>query len=84
MSKVFEERIATYDRIKQAYNVRSKVVHGDKLSKGAPQTVKLISRELDQLVRSVLLNIINSSELTDRFNNRSSDLERYFLEQSFS
>ena len=77
-----EGRCALYNRIKKAYGIRSKVVHGDEI-KMAAKMVQAISVEVDEISRRIILKLGSSEELFNQFHASKDELDKYFLKESF-
>ena len=69
-----------FDIVRNAYKIRSKVVHGDAVAAKDVEKARGTSIEVDQLVREVGLKILLDSELKARFNGKKENLEEYFTE----
>lgn len=83
----FDERIAIYKMVKDAYSVRSSTVHGDKLRKAfrAKDKLQEISVDIDDILRQLIVKIICHKEHSQRFHNASHEtLNEWFLELSLS
>jgi len=81
LEKDLTNRISVFQKIKKAYAVRSKVIHGSKGSlKAAPQ-IKEASVSCDNIVRRIFLQIIEGPSLQKYFWGAASDkdLEDYFI-----
>ena len=76
------KRCELYSRIKKAYSIRSKVVHGDEVKADA-KTIQTIATDVDDISRQILRKIAVSKELFDKFHTGKSDLDDYFLKESF-
>lgn len=72
-----EERMALYSRVKKAYGIRSKVVHGLAFSK-KDQSLEELSIHMDNMIRSLL------TEYGSFFNSNDVDLDKKFLELLFT
>ena len=72
-------RRTIYGIIRNAYKIRSKVVHGDPVAAKDIEKARNTSNEVDQIVRQIGLKILRDSELKARFNGKKEDLEQYFL-----
>lgn len=76
------DRNQIYREIKKAYGIRSKIVHGAKISdkeiKGIPQ----LSRKLDSYLRIVFLKI-SDDEYWPIFKSDNQEIDNYFLNQIF-
>lgn len=83
MGGTIDAKVATYDLMKKAYGVRSKVVHGEGLANEASERIASISQSVDGLVRSVLVKILSSDEIASTFELNKEDLDRHYLRLSF-
>ena len=78
------DRISLYKTIKKAYGVRSKVVHGDFVSKSQIKDLVTISRVCDDSARKVLRRILNNEELSQMFDKgNNQELDTFMLENIF-
>lgn len=75
-------RCDLYARIKKAYGIRSKVVHGDEVKFDA-KTIQGIAVDVDGIARRIFHKIGSSEEIFDQFRASKSELDDYFLKQSF-
>ncbi|HKQ97643.1 MAG TPA: hypothetical protein VJV75_07205 [Candidatus Polarisedimenticolia bacterium] len=73
------ERRSIYDDLKLAYSIRSKTVHGDRLSDRQANEASRLSTRCDSLLRTTLLKIVGSERLTGNFIGNSDALEDYML-----
>jgi hypothetical protein len=71
------ERINIFRKIKAAYNVRSKVVHGDKISKKLAEQATDLVRTCDELLRNSLTKILTTPGLPKIFSGVPGELEEY-------
>ena len=71
------ERINIFKKIKVAYSVRSKVVHGDKLSKKVGDQASDLVRTCDDLLRKSLIKILTTNGLRQIFSRPSHELEEF-------
>jgi hypothetical protein len=78
-----DDRIDIFRKVKRAYTIRSKVVHGDVVGKESAAQVRETSSDVDQTIRRALLKILTSVELTRVFQSDRQELEQYFLTESF-
>lgn len=74
-----EKRFDVYQDIKSAYNVRSKVVHGDILSNDQINNLSAISEKCDDYLRTILRKILASEDLKKLFEQKNDELEDYFV-----
>ena len=77
-----DKRVGIYGRIKEAYGIRSKVLHGDEVKKDA-KTVQSISVDIDEIARRIFYKIGSSEPLFTQFHASKKDLDDYFLKESF-
>ena len=78
LGKTPAERSDIFKHVKAAYNIRSKAVHGDKISKKLADQALSISVECDQLLRNALFKILTTPSLSKVFSGFSQSLEEYF------
>jgi hypothetical protein len=74
-----EKKFDVYQEIKSAYNVRSKVVHGDNLSNNQVDSLSLISENCDKYLRTILRKVLDSDDLKRVFEFKNDALEDYFV-----
>lgn len=77
-------KLATYYLVKNAYSIRSSVVHGDIISKKRLSELKKTSVDIDEILRNALYKIISNKELSEIFNGSTEKLNDYFLKKIFS
>src|SRR5438309_6003726 len=53
------ERFAVYKRLRRAYGIRSKVVHGSVMSEGIQKELPEVATDIDELLRQLILTIIS-------------------------
>jgi hypothetical protein len=73
-----DEKMKTYREIKVAYNIRSKVVHGDNLTNNQIENLVAISQGCDHYLRLILSSIVGSEKLKEIFEQKNDSLEDYF------
>jgi Apea-like HEPN len=71
-------RPAVFATVKNAYGVRSKLVHGDTLKAGQITELPDLSVRIDQYLRVILSAIFNSDDLKKVFDSKPEDIEEYF------
>ncbi|TSA41594.1 MAG: hypothetical protein D4R57_00385 [Verrucomicrobiales bacterium] len=76
------QRCDIYSRIKKAYGIRSKVVHGDEIKQDA-KTIQAVAVDVDEIARRIFHKIGSSEALFDQFHASKSALDDYFLKESF-
>lgn len=78
------ERIGTYKSIKNAYAVRSSVVHGSNISDKSLNDLAALSKHCDGLARNIYLKIFSSEELLGLFDGKDEKaLNEYMLNMIF-
>ena len=83
LEKAPDKRMELYRQIKQAYNLRSKIIHGAKVKTEFADLTRLCSM-LDDLVRRVLNRVVVEVELQNLFEMQEQDVfEKRFLEMLF-
>lgn len=78
-----DERLALFRCIKKAYNVRSKIVHGDILPQVTIDALVGISGNCDEAARQVTKKIIVNKELEKVFDATNDVLDSYMLNLIF-
>lgn len=73
------ERLEIYKKLKNAYSIRSLIIHGDKLSSKRVSELENISKECDVILRKSLLKILQSDELLNIFKSKAENINEYFL-----
>ncbi|OJE45030.1 hypothetical protein BAQ49_07695 [Bacillus proteolyticus] len=63
-----EEKLVIHDKLKDAYNIRSKYVHGDKFPEKVAKRLEEVSEDIDGVLRSLLIKIINNYEEIKDYN----------------
>jgi hypothetical protein len=76
------KRCEIYARIKKAYGIRSKVVHGDEIKTDSKE-IQAVSVDVDNIARKIFHKIGSSEELFDQFHASKKELDDYFLKESF-
>jgi Apea-like HEPN len=69
-----------FTTIKNAYNVRSKLVHGDTLKQSQIDGLPELSSQCDLFLREILWDISSKRELQEVFDSHNETVERYFTE----
>ncbi len=78
------ERLAHYKRSKRAYAVRSKIVHGDKISNGQLKDILDIADHCDEMARELLSLSLDNKEFNDALkSNSNDDLDNLMLNKIF-
>jgi len=74
-------RIGVFHAIKRAYAIRSRVVHGSKGSSKLSEQLKEVSVSCDNILRRILVRILEESSLLRYFQQATSDreVEEYFI-----
>ena len=79
LGKNVGERTKIFKQVKAAYNIRSKVVHGDKITKKIAEQIHELLRSCDELLRGSLMKILTTPNLPGVFLRSPNDLEDYFI-----
>jgi hypothetical protein len=79
LGRQLDERKRIYATMKSAYNIRSKTVHGDKLSSRDVERVSELSTTCDKFLRQTLVKIWSSQKLVEVFSGKKEALDEYFL-----
>lgn len=84
LANKFDERIMIYNNLREAYDIRSKFIHGDDLNKKNDNTSSLKEKSclLDNYARITLNKILEGDYVV--FNKNSKDLTRFFNELIFN
>jgi hypothetical protein len=69
--------------MKTAYNIRSKTVHGDRLSSKDVERATGLSTTCDNLLRQTLVKIWSSPKLMELFSGKKEALEEYLISLTF-
>lgn len=77
MGASVEERLALYQKVKTAYSIRSKVLHGDIISEKAKQELTKVSVDLDSILRQIARQIMEVRNLAVVFD-EDSKLDGFF------
>ncbi|MHB9072321.1 MAG: hypothetical protein ACYC6G_02225 [Desulfobaccales bacterium] len=75
----FDERRDIFNKIKEAYGIRSRIIHGDLLSPSKIDRLYAISETCDNFLRRILYKIISDDELSNIFSAPPAQLDDYFL-----
>lgn len=79
-----EERYEHFRKTKRAYAIRSKVVHGDIVSRKLVPDLKDIAGHCDQAARELLMTILRSNELKTLYSRNDNDaLDDFMLRRIF-
>jgi len=78
------DRLTVFRRVKKAYTVRSKLVHGDTLSPRQIEELPSIAVELDGYLRTILNAIFESDELKKIFDVHNEAVDEYFTQLLFA
>lgn len=84
ISKTPEERLVNYKKSKQAYTIRSKVVHGTHIKESDLPKVKDAALFCDSSLRAVMINILMNEDLHKNFSRGNEVLDDYMLKLIFS
>jgi len=79
IGKTPDNKIEIYRTAKKAYNIRSKVVHGDTISTSDIQNLEIISEFCDNAIRDIFKLLYSSKNLYEIVNN-SKALDEFMIE----
>ena len=79
LSETPAQRLEMFKTVKMAYNIRSKTVHGDKISKKLAEQAAAISASCDEALRSALYKILTNRDLIDVFSGSPQALEEFLI-----
>lgn len=78
-----KERLEIFQNVKKAYGIRSKVLHGDKITSKLFDEAERLAPICDSYLRSVSNKIIKSESLFERFGSENGLTDDYFLRLMF-
>jgi hypothetical protein len=73
-----ENRKQIFKLMRDAYSIRSSVVHGDEISKSKFNLIQEIVIKCDEMLRLIISNAYLQKELFDLFNSKNEAIEEYF------
>ncbi len=79
-----EERLATYRKIKQAYGVRSKVVHGSTVRDNKLDELIETSQYCDQIARQIFMKLLTQADARALFDKSTEVFDEEMLKTIFS
>ncbi len=74
-----EKRLTTYRNVKNAYTIRSKIVHGAVIKDSKVEDLVKVSRMTDNLLRECLSKIYGDEKLWSLFSGSNEALDEYML-----
>ena len=77
------DRLEVFRTVKDIYNVRSKLVHGDTLSEKQIATLPQLATTGDGYLRAILDRIFSSASERAVFDSRNENIEEYFTSLLF-
>jgi len=77
-------KIETFKCLKTAYNIRSKLVHGDVLNSKQISEINNISKDTDNILRLSLNKIIWNEDLRNLFDAKNEMIDKFFEELIFA
>jgi Apea-like HEPN len=83
LGRQLDDRKQIYATMKTAYNIRSKTVHGDRLSSKDVERATGLSTTCDNLLRQTLVKIWSSPKLMELFSGKKEALEEYLISLTF-
>lgn len=75
-----ENKKENHDKIRAAYGIRNKYVHGDKVTKSAANKLDQVSEDIDSIARFLLIKMIDEYDYTKDYGEK--DMTRWY-EQNF-
>lgn len=63
-----EDKITIHDNLREAYNIRSKFVHGDKVSEKTVRMLDQVSENMDGILRKLIIKVIYEYEVIKDIN----------------
>lgn len=78
-----DRRLQHYRDSKKAYSIRSKVVHGDTISKGNLADILSIGEHCDNMARNLINKYLNDSSFQDALTSGSQKLDEFFINKIF-
>ena len=79
LEEELEERLAVYKKVKKAYELRSRIVHGSTTTKKASKNPKDTSIEIESISKRVVLKIIENDAIFEAFNKSDEELGALLL-----
>jgi hypothetical protein len=78
-----EERLSIYKKAKQAYTVRSKIVHGTTIRESDIDNIKELSEFCDRSLRKTITKILSNQGLREIIEGNSDKLDSYMIDLIF-
>lgn len=79
LEEKLEERLAVYKKVKKAYELRSRIVHGSTTTKKASKNPKDTSIEIESISKRVVLKIVENDAIFEAFNTSDEELGALLL-----
>jgi hypothetical protein len=76
------ERVTIYQQVKQAYDVRSKIVHGSEIDTKQHDQLLAVSEVCDSLLRRVFVKLLRDEVASKLFRSSSGDIDSFFLNRT--
>lgn len=73
-------RVETYRKMKKAYSVRSKIVHGDVIRSSAMPELIEVSKNCDAVLRRSIEKVLTDEKVNKIFRGKSEKLDNYMIE----
>jgi len=80
LGKDLAERKELFRVVKKAYDIRSKVIHGDIIGQKIVHDLATLSERIDDLLRKIITKIISSPETLARLEAGKDELQEFFLD----
>jgi hypothetical protein len=79
-----DARLDVYRQVKEAYGIRSKVVHGSTVKEGEAPKIIQAANNCDLIMREVLVRVIGDAGESAVFDLAAPEFDKYFQERVFS
>ena len=83
LRETFPDKLETYNTLKQAYNVRSKLTHGDVLKESQIEKIPDLSVGCDTILRATILKILSDEQMLLLFDGKNEKIDEYFNQLIF-
>ncbi|GMU66805.1 MAG: hypothetical protein AMXMBFR36_30790 [Acidobacteriota bacterium] len=80
LGESLDERKEIFTAVKAAYRLRSRVLHGDRLTRKDAASISAIAKGVDAIARRALAKLLGSPSLYELFEDSSEVIDEYFLD----
>lgn len=77
-----EKRIVIYQKLKKAYELRSRILHGSTTIQKPSKNPRDTANEIEEVSKEVILKIIENDALFEQFNDSNERLGKFLLEMT--